>query len=136
MPYLKIKSALFVLLAFAFLAGCNKTKTEGTTENKPSDSKTAEVIKVNLPTMQCATCKKNIETALKKVDGVNSVNVSVKDKIATIDYDKTKINQDKIENEITLVGYDANSKKKNEAAYDKLEDCCKMDGHDKMSNMK
>lgn len=127
---LQLKNILFVLLAVAFLAGCNKAKNESTAENKPTETKAAgEVVKINLPTMQCATCKKNIETALKKVDGVNSINVSVKDKIATIDYDKNKTNQDKLENEITLVGYDANSKKKNEAAYEKLEDCCKIGGH-------
>jgi mercuric ion binding protein len=125
------KNILFVLLAFAFLAGCNKAKNESTSENKPIETKAAgEIVKINLPTMQCATCKKNIETALKKVDGVNSVNVSVKDKIATIDYDKTKINQDKIETEITHVGYDANGKKKDEAAYEKLADCCKIGGHE------
>jgi mercuric ion binding protein len=127
---LQLKNILFVLIAVAFLAGCNKAKNEGTAENKTTDTKAAgEVVKINLPTMQCATCKKTIETALKKVDGVNSINVSVKEKTATIDYDKNKTNQDKLENEITLVGYDANSKKKNEAAYEKLEDCCKMGGH-------
>lgn len=127
----QLKSILFVLLAVAFLAGCNKAKNDNSAENKTSDTKPAgEVIKVNLPTMQCATCKKNIETALKKVDGINSVNVSVKEKIATIDFDKTKINQDKIETEITHVGYDANGKKKDEAAYEKLADCCKIGGHE------
>lgn len=128
---LQIKNILFVLLTVVFLAGCNKAKNEGTTENKTSDTKAAgEVVKINLPTMQCATCKKNIETALKKVDGVNSINVSVKEKIATIDYDKSKINLDKIETEITHVGYDANSKKKDELAYEKLADCCKIGGHE------
>jgi mercuric ion binding protein len=126
----KLKSLVLILIAAGFLAGCGK-KTETTSENKPTETKTAgEIIKVNLPTMQCSTCKKNIETALKKVDGINSINVSVKDKIATIDYDKSKINQDKIETEITLVGYDANSKKKDEAAYEKLAYFCKIGGHE------
>ncbi|CAF4658043.1 unnamed protein product [Rotaria sp. Silwood1] len=118
------------LQAITFLAGCNKAKTDNAADSKTTDTKAAgEVLKINLPTMQCATCKKTIETALKKVDGVNSINVSVKDKIATIDYDKNKINQDKIENEITLIGYDANGKKKNETAYENLADCCKIGGH-------
>jgi copper chaperone CopZ len=129
-----MKSFFIFLIALGFLTGCGKSKTESAenkSENKPVETKSAgEIIKINLPTMQCATCKKNIETALKKVDGVNSVNVSVKDKIATIDYDKSKINQDKIETEITLVGYDANGKKKDEAAYEKLADCCKIGGHE------
>jgi len=123
-----LKSILLVLLAFVFFTGCGKTNKENTTDNSTTEKK-GEIVKIDLPTLQCATCKKTIETALKKVDGVNSVNVSVKDKNATIDYDKAKLNQDKIETEITMVGYDANSKKKNEAAYEKLEDCCKIGGH-------
>lgn len=126
----KIKNILFVLLAFAFLAGCNKAKNESTSENKPVENKSGEIVKINLPTMQCGTCKKNIETALKKVDGVNSIDVSVKEKVATVNFDKSKINLDKIETEITHVGYDANSKKKDEAAYEKLADCCKIGGHE------
>lgn len=126
----KFKNILVVFLAAAFLAGCGKAKNDTTAENKSTETKTGEVIKVNLPTIQCGTCKKNIETALKKVDGVNTINVNVKEKIATVDFDKSKINQDKIETEITHVGYDANSKKKDEAAYEKLADCCKIGGHD------
>jgi copper chaperone CopZ len=123
-----LKSILLVLLAFVFFTGCGKTNKDSATDNSTTEKK-GEIVKIDLPTLQCATCKKTIETALKKVDGVNSVNVSVKDKNATIDYDKSKLNQDKIETEITMVGYDANSKKKNEAAYEKLEDCCKIGGH-------
>lgn len=127
----KFKSIMLVLLTVAFLAGCNKAKNENSTENKPADTKAAgEIVKINVPTIQCGTCKKNIETALKKVDGINSVNVSVKEKITTVDFDKSKINLDKIETEITYVGYDANGKKKDEVAYEKLADCCKIGGHD------
>ena len=128
---LQIKNILFVLLTVAFLAGCNKAKNESSTENKPIETKSAgEIVKINVPTIQCGTCKKNIETALKKVDGINSVNVSVKEKITTVDFDKSKINLDKIETEITHVGYDANGKHKDEAAYEKLADCCKIGGHE------
>ncbi len=127
---LQLKNILFCLVIFTFLAGCSKAKNEGTSENKPVENKSTDIVKVNLPTIQCGTCKKNIETALKKVNGINSINVSVKEKIATIDYDKSKINQDKIEAEITHVGYDANGKKKDEAAYEKLPECCKIGGHE------
>ena len=125
---LKIKNIFLIVIVSAVLTGCSKTKNENSTGNNSSEKK-GEIVKINLPTLQCATCKKTIETALKKVDGINSINVSVKEKTATVDFDKSKINPDKIETEITLVGYDANSKKKNEAAYEKLEDCCKIGGH-------
>jgi copper chaperone CopZ len=128
---LQTKSFLVVLLVLVFLIGCNKAKNESSTENKPADTKAAgEIVKINVPTIQCGTCKKNIESALKKVEGINSVNVSVKEKITTVDYDKSKTSLDKIETEINHVGYDANGKKKDEAAYEKLADCCKIGGHD------
>ncbi|MEO8666423.1 MAG: cation transporter, partial [Ignavibacteria bacterium] len=84
---------IFVLILLAALTmSCGKSDTK-TTENKSSgqtqetnsntqnvSSTQSEVIEVKLPTMQCGTCKKNIETAVKKVDGVKSVNVVIKEK--------------------------------------------------------
>jgi len=130
-----MKSRIFsicLLFSVVFVfTGCNKSKQEApVTENKQNEVKTGEVVKINLPTMQCATCKKNIETALKKVDGVTDANVVVKEKIVNVNFDKSKTNLDKIETAITAAGYDANGKKKDEAAYEKLADCCKIGGHD------
>jgi hypothetical protein len=43
-----------------------------------------------------------------------------------VNFDKSVTNLGKIENAITAVGYDANSKKADPDAYSKLDDCCKL----------
>ncbi len=91
-----------------------------------STDKSAEHIMIKLPSMQCKICKKNIERAVNKVPGIIDVNVVVDDKVAHINYDKSKTDQSKIENAITMAGYDANDKKADKDAYNNLDDCCKL----------
>lgn len=89
---------------------------------------------INVPTIQCSTCKKNIEDALYRVRGVINVHVSKRDKIAEIDYDSRKIDVIKLENTITSIGYDANDKKADTIAYQNLKDCCKLPKDQKEKN--
>jgi len=84
---------------------------------------------VNTPTIVCNTCKKNVTSALKKLDGVEKISVDLKVKKVTVTYDDTKTNVDAIENAITSAGYDANDKKADHEAYERLDDCCKIGGH-------
>jgi len=81
---------------------------------------------VDLPTMQCSICKKNIEKAVNKVPGTIDVKVDKDKKVAHINYDKSKTDLSKIENAITMAGYDANDKKADKDAYNNLDDCCKL----------
>lgn len=142
----KLKLYSFVIIILFVISGCGKGDNK-TTENKSEDRKTelkksteltnnnstgqTEVIEIRLPTMQCGTCKKNIEGAVKKLDGVEDVNVTVKEKTATVKFDKSRTDLNKIEAVIVSAGYQANDKPANKEAYDKLEDCCKIGGHDK-----
>ena len=81
---------------------------------------------ITLPTVQCGMCKKTIEKAVKKLDGIVSISVDVDVKKAVVVFDDTKTSLTAIENTISKAGYEANSKKANKEAYDKLDDCCKM----------
>jgi len=135
-----------VMITLFIVSGCGKGD-KNSTDNKPSDQKTeiiqgseqsgnnssgqSEVIEIKLPTMQCGTCKKNIEGAVKKMDGIEEINVVVKEKVAKVKYDKSKTDLNKIESVIVSAGYQANNKPANKEAYDKLDDCCKIGGHDK-----
>ena len=85
-----------------------------------------EHIMINLPTMQCQMCKENIETAVNKLDGIESVDVDKKEKVAHINFMKDRTDAAKIESAITEAGYDANDKKADPEAYSKLDDCCKL----------
>jgi copper chaperone CopZ len=139
-----LKINLAVIIFFFFITGCGKTdkisennsseqKSEAKVNSEPTQNKSSdqiEVIEIKLSTIQCGTCKKNIESAVKKIDGVNDVNVVVKEKIAKVNYDKSKTDQSKIEGVIVMSGYQANDKPANKDSYDKLADCCKIGGHD------
>jgi len=146
-----MKKILTILLFSSFiLAACgsdeNKAQTEksgtgntantetSSNQNKPADDDPlaikGEVIEIDIPTVQCGTCKKNIEKALNKIDGINTVNINIKSKRCLIDFDNTKTNLSSIEGAIVLAGYQANDKPADKEAYDKLDDCCKIGGHD------
>jgi len=132
-----------IFLSLILIFGCSKNESNNS-ENKSTEQKTevssgnreqvnqtnatGESIEVKLPTMQCGTCKKNIETAVKKLDGINSVNVVVKDKVAKVNFDKNKTDLTKIEGAIVMAGYQANEKPGDKKAYDNLEACCKVGG--------
>ncbi len=114
-------------------AADNKTKSETSGEKSEmkqtdnmSDKNSSDHIMINLPTMQCGTCKKNIESAVNKIEGIESINVVVKEKVAHINYHKSKTDLTKIESAITAAGYDANDKKADPEAYKELDDCCKL----------
>ncbi len=140
------KLYIAVLITLFFVSGCGK-EDKNSTGNKSTDQKTeiiqgseqsdnnssgqTEVIEIKLPTMQCGTCKKNIEGAVKKMDGIEEINVVVKEKIAKVKFDKSKTNLNKIEGVIVSAGYQANDKPADKNAYDNLDDCCKIGGHDK-----
>lgn len=113
----------------------NKQKTQQTEksngdpdmQNKKSSGNTdQDHVMIKLSTMQCDVCKKNIENAVKKLDGIENVNVVVKEKVAHIDYDKSKTDISKIESTISAAGYDANDTKADPEAYKELDDCCKL----------
>jgi copper chaperone CopZ len=81
---------------------------------------------IKVPTVQCGTCKRNITNALSTIDGIKKVKVDISKKITVVTYDDSKIELGAIEDAITMAGYDANDKKANPDAYEKLDDCCKV----------
>ncbi len=150
-PHFLITTILFVGVLL-LVSGCGKKETTGNTGDKQqsmqnqnmdknnnqnmdknmdknmqtSTDKSAEHIMIKLPSMQCKTCKKNIEKAVNKVSGIIDVKVDVDEKVAHINYDKSKTDLSKIENAITMAGYDANDRKADKDAYSNLEGCCKL----------
>ena len=90
-----------------------------------SQTKAAKMVKFSTPTVQCDMCKNNIETYLKRVDGVLSVNVNVRRKETTVKYLTDRTNDEALKTAITNVGYDANELKANPDSYKALPLCCK-----------
>ena len=107
----------FLIITFLFvsiLAGCQKQQQLETTK-----------IKAN--TMVCANCAKTVKKAVYQVEGVKEVDIDVDMKTVEVKYVPLQTNTETIERAITDAGYDANDKKRDPAAYEKLDECCKMD---------
>ncbi|HCX62292.1 heavy-metal-associated domain-containing protein [Sedimentibacter sp.] len=66
---------------------------------------------LQLEELGCPSCVKKIETALKKQDGVNEVNVLFNSSKAKIEYDEEKIDPDNISKAVTNLGYEVLSRK-------------------------
>lgn len=108
---------LIAALGFLILSACGKTD-----EKKDV---LAEKAVIKLPSAICGECANTITTAVKKVNGVNTVTVDTDTKLATIEFIPTMAKVADIEQAIVMAGYDANDKKADAAAFEKLPDCCK-----------
>jgi copper chaperone CopZ len=97
----------------------------GTITAKNAFSGENEKTVISIPTVQCESCQSRIEKALKGIDGVIDYKVDLDAKTASVTYDNSKTSVADLEIAITKVGYDANDKKADQSAYDKLPGCCK-----------
>ena len=110
-----MKYLLSAMIAVSLLIGCVQKQ----------EYRTA-TIKAN--SMVCGSCAKNIEKAVYRVEGVKQVDVDLKTKIVSVRFVPAQTNVETIEMAISDAGYDANSRKRNLEAYEKLDACCKIDG--------
>ena len=56
--------------------------------------------------MSCAHCERAVKQAVGSLEGVKSVEVSLQDKMVTVEHDPVKAPLDKIKNEIVDQGYE------------------------------
>lgn len=138
MKKIKIVIPVILILIGLYISGCNNnsdktdsvdksttTQTDKVESTSDNNMHSGEIAMVNVPSIQCNSCKKTITNALKETEGVNGVEVDVKGKTVKVAYDKSKTDVSKIEDTIVHAGYDANNKKADKDAYKKLDDCCK-----------
>ena len=111
---------IITALSLLFIAvGCF-----GNNQHDPAKQAQKGHAMIMLPTMQCDTCAKTIKSAVEKVQGVQSVSVDIKNKMAHVNFDPANTSQEKIEKAIAAAGYDANKTKRDEKAHDRLPTCC------------
>lgn len=75
----------------------------------------------------CESCKNRLESRLGKLAGISSVHLDIASKMLTVIYDPKDLNQEKLEEKITEIGYDANTKIAKKSAYKRLPACCRKD---------
>ncbi|RME14158.1 MAG: heavy-metal-associated domain-containing protein [Bdellovibrio sp.] len=61
--------------------------------------------------MTCATCPLTVKASVKKLDGIFSVEASLENKSASVEYDPQKTNVETIKKKIDSIGYKAIPKK-------------------------
>lgn len=74
---------------------------------------------------QCSMCKNKVEKRLRKIKGIESVELNMDSKILHIIFDEKSIDLSKIEKLINQIGYDANDKPAIPSAYKRLPACCR-----------
>ena len=90
-----------------------------------SNKQTLATAKISVPTVQCKMCKDRIQRYFLKEEGVKSMVVDVKKKVATVKYYTDRTNIENIKTAIANVGYDADDVTANEDSYNDLPKCCK-----------
>jgi mercuric ion binding protein len=86
-----------------------------------------EVATIHVNSMVCNSCVKTVNKAIYAVEGVKDVDIDLKSKVAEVKYVPEQTNLQTIELAITEAGYNANDRKRNPDAYEKLDKCCKID---------
>jgi copper ion binding protein len=116
-----MKNVVFVLLGIAIISCSGK---------KPNENPLlkVETATISLPSMVCDKCAKTIRTAIYHVEGVKDVEIDLDKKSAQVKFVPLQTNVQAIEEAVTEAGYDANGRKRNPDAYEKLDKCCKIDG--------
>ncbi len=72
----------------------------------------------------CGMCKKNIEGALRKKDGIKQNNWNKESKMLEVTYDPSKISMTEIKQKIADAGYDSDEVRASDDAYNGLHKCC------------
>lgn len=69
--------------------------------------------KYRITGMTCSACSSFVENSVKKIDGVEHVEVNLLSQSMNVDYDESKVDQSKIINAVTSGGYGAEPEGKN-----------------------
>ncbi len=138
----------FILVSFAFTANAQCCSSKGkkkascskmtSTTQTAITSKKEAMVSAAIPANQlktekftvygnCGMCEKTIEGSLKDVNGINLGDWDKETDIMTVSYDPTVITLNEIKQKIADVGYDSDSHRAPEEAYNNLPGCCQYD---------
>lgn len=90
-----------------------------------AQTKALQTAKIKTPNALCEACKTRIETYLKRIDGVQMVNVNFRRGETTVKFLTDRTNIEEIKTAIANQGYDADDITANEESYKKLPITCK-----------
>lgn len=95
--------AAFSVVIIVSASGDNTNNTS--VLSKPIDASKLKQITVHVEGMTCEDCEKTITILTGKQAGVNSINASYKTQSATLSYDASQTNKEKLMKSIASTGY-------------------------------
>lgn len=102
----------------------NRTdKTQSVLTRKSNSEKTLKTMAFQV-SGNCEMCKDRIEKTAKSVDGVETAEWNVADKLLTLKFEKGKTNEEAIQKAIAMGGHDNGRFKSPDDVYKNLPDCC------------
>lgn len=105
-----LKISRILAVSFILASGVTFMSCGGGAEDKPAaetTQSTAKTVKLAVSGMSCEACVESISTAVAKQEGVKECNVSLSENSATITYDASKTDADKLIASIEEAGYKA-----------------------------
>ena len=90
-----------------------------------AQQKAVETARIKTPTALCEACKPRIETYVKRIDGIQSINVNYRKGETVVKYVTDRTNIEEIKTAIANMGYDADDIPANEDSYKRLPVTCK-----------
>ena len=105
-----MKKLSFLLLLSFFIAACNNTGTtdqdnEEATESATPEKRSPEIAIIDISGMHSDACANTITNALKELEGVNKVKVSLEYEQAKLKFDREVIGSEEIKSAIEAIGY-------------------------------
>ena len=99
---MKLSICVCLFVAFTFTS-CAQQNNQAQTTNPQS------VLKVRIPVegMTCSACQANVKHSIESVEGVQEVDVSLKDKMAYVTFDSSKVQSEMIKDAINKRGFKA-----------------------------
>lgn len=104
--YFLIPIFVFILFSFQVNAQCCHRIEQESKLDKSNQQKT-KTVKLKITGMTCAGCSNHVSSTLKNVSGVIEQSVQYPGDIATIQFDTTKTNPEKLIKAIEKVSYKA-----------------------------
>ena len=99
---MKLSICVCLFVAFTFTSCAQQN-------NQTQSSNTQTVLKVRIPVegMTCSVCQANVKHSIESVEGVQDVDVSLKDKMAYVTFDSSNVKSEMIRDAINKKGFKA-----------------------------
>ncbi len=105
---MKIFILLFAVVTLAITSCAQEQKKTGITVH-PGNSNQATAVKIKIPVdgMVCGACQSTVKKAVRSLDGIKDVDISLENKTALVTYYPNLIKPERIQKAINDKGYTA-----------------------------